>query len=76
MVVTVDQKRRVVLPRPVQPGDALEVSATGDLIVLHVLKKPVRLVPPVAPKSVKSSRLAGMDFDEPAFLPLADESPA
>jgi bifunctional DNA-binding transcriptional regulator/antitoxin component of YhaV-PrlF toxin-antitoxin module len=76
MIVTVDQKRRVVLPKPVQPGDALEVAATGDLIVLHVLKKPTNLIPLVAPKPGKFPGLTGIDLDEPAFLPLADESPA
>jgi bifunctional DNA-binding transcriptional regulator/antitoxin component of YhaV-PrlF toxin-antitoxin module len=74
MIVTVDQKRRVVLPKPVQPGDALEVAATGDVIVLHILKKPTSLLPPIAPKSGKNPKLAGIDLDEPAFLPLADES--
>ena len=76
MIVTVDQKRRVVLPKPVQPGDALEVASTGDVIVLHVLKRPANLVPPVAPKSGKPPRLMDIDLDEPAFLPLGDEGPA
>jgi hypothetical protein len=76
MIVTVDQKRRVVLPKPVQPGDALEVASTGDLIVLHVLKRPANLVPPIAPQSGRPPRLMDIDLDEPAFLPLGDEGPA
>ena len=39
MKLIVDQKRRVVLPKSVKPGDALEVMSTGDVIVLHLLKQ-------------------------------------
>jgi hypothetical protein len=74
MIVTVDQKRRVVLPKPVQPGDALEVASRGDRIVLHILKKPAVGAPPVAEPPSSASVLVGLDLDEPAFSPLADES--
>jgi hypothetical protein len=75
MIVTVDQKRRIVLPKLVQPGDALDIAVLGQRMVLHVLKKPTSL-PPVASHALKSSRLAATDLDEPAFLPLTDASPA
>ena len=75
MIVTVDQKRRIVLPKPVQPGDALDVAGVGQRLILQVLKKPTA-VPPVAARPLKSELLADTDLDEPAFLPLTDESPA
>ena len=75
MIVTVDQKRRIVLPKPVQPGDALDVAVLGQRLILQVLKKPTA-VPPVAARPLKSELLADTDLDEPAFLPLTDESPA
>ena len=75
MIVTADQKRRVVLPKPVQPGDALDIVVLGQRLVLQVLKKPTSL-PPVSPHALESSRLAATDLDEPAFLPLTDASPA
>jgi len=76
MIVTVDQKRRVVLPKPVQPGDALEIASSGDRIVLHILKKTALAAPPVAAHPSSATALVGLDLDEPAFSPLADESPA
>jgi hypothetical protein len=75
MIVTADQKRRIVLPKPVQPGDALDISVLGERMILQVLKKPVAL-PPVAKRALQQRDLAGIDLDEPAFLPLTDESPA
>jgi len=75
MIVTADQKRRIVLPKPVQPGDALDISVLGERMILQVLKKPVAL-PPVAERALQQRDLAGIDLDEPAFLPLTDESPA
>lgn len=75
MILTADQKRRIVLPKPVQPGDALDVSVIGRRVILHVLTKPTSL-PPTAPRALKASRFEALDLDEPAFLPLADESPA
>ena len=75
MIVTADQKRRVVLPKPVQPGDALDVSVSGQRMILQILRKPVA-VPPVAKKPLAPSLLGPVDLDEPAFLPLTDESPA
>ena len=75
MIVTADQKRRIVLPKPVQPGDALDISVLGERMILQVLKKPVAL-PPVAERALQQRDVAGIDLDEPAFLPLTDESPA
>jgi len=72
----VDQKRRVVLPKSVKPGDALEVLSTGDVIVLHVLKPVLRAVPPVSPTPVSWDLLTGVDLDEPAFDSLSNESVA
>lgn len=75
MIVVADQKRRIVLPKPVRPGDALDVSVLGKRMVLQVLQKPTA-VPPVAARSFESPLLVSIDLDEPAFLPLTDESPA
>jgi hypothetical protein len=75
MIVTADQKRRIVLPKPVQPGDALDISVWGQRLILHVLQRPTAL-PPTAPHALKAQPLEGLDLDEPAFLPVTDESPA
>jgi hypothetical protein len=75
MIVTADQKRRIVLPKPVQPGDALDLSVLGERMILQVLKKPTA-VPPLATDALEARDLATIDLDEPAFLPLTDESPA
>ena len=74
MKLIVDQKRRVVLPKSVKPGDALEVMSTGDVILLHVLKPVLRGVPPVSPTPVSWDLLTGVDLDEPAFDSLSNES--
>lgn len=76
MKLIVDQKRRVVLPKSVKPGDALEVMSTGDIIVLHVLKPVLRAVPPVSSTPVSWDLLTGVDLDEPAFDSLSNESVA
>ena len=73
MIVTADQKRRIVLPKMVQPGDALDISVVGKRLILQVLQKPVA-VPPQADRALDPSLLAATDLDEPAFLPLTDES--
>jgi hypothetical protein len=75
MIVTADQKRRIVLPKLVQPGDALDLSVWGERMILQVLKKPTAL-PPLSARALDASSLATVDLDEPAFLPLTDESPA
>ena len=76
MKLIVDQKRRVVLPKSVKPGDALEVMSSGDVILLHVLKPVLRGVPPVSPAPVSWDLLTGVDLDEPAFDSLSNESVA
>ena len=76
MKLIVDQKRRVVLPKSVKPGDALEVMSTGDVILLHELKPVLRGVPPVSPAPVSWDLLTGVDLDEPAFDSLSNESVA
>ena len=76
MKLIVDQKRRVVLPKSVKPGDALEVMSTGDIIVLHVLKPVLRAVPPVSSTPVSWDLVTGVDLDEPAFDSLSNESVA
>jgi len=75
MIVTADQKRRIVLPKPVQAGDALDVSVLGRRLILHVLEKPTA-VPPVANSPLEPADLAAVDLDAPAFLAPTDESPA
>jgi hypothetical protein len=76
MKLIVDQKRRVVLPKSVKPGDAFEVMSTGDVIVLHLLKPVLRGVPPVSPNPVSWDLLTGVDLDEPEFDALSNESVA
>ena len=76
MKLIVDQKRRVVLPKSVKPGDALEVMSTGDVIVLHLLKPVPRGVPPVSPNPVSWDLLSGLDLDAPEFDSLLNESVA
>lgn len=76
MKLIVDQKRRVVLPKSVKPGDALEVISTGDVIVLHLLKPVLRGVPPVSPNPVSWDLLTGVDLDESEFDAISNESVA
>jgi hypothetical protein len=76
MILIVDQKRRVVLPKSVKPGDALEVMSSGDVIMLHLLKPVSKLVPPVSPTPLSRDVLAGADLDEPEFDPLLNEGVA
>ena len=76
MKLIVDQKRRVVLPKSVKPGDALEVMSTGDVIILHLLKPVLRSIPPVSPNPVSWDLLTGVDLDEPEFDALSNESVA
>lgn len=76
MKLIVDQKRRVVLPKSVKPGDALEVISTGDMIILHLLKPVLKSVPPVSPNPVSLDLFAGVDLDEPGFDTLSNESVA
>jgi len=75
VIAVADQKRRVVLPKPVQPGDALDISVVGQRMILQILKKPTA-VPFVAAQALEARDLAAIDLDQPAFLPLTDESPA
>ena len=76
MKLIVDQKRRVVLPKSVKPGDALEVRSTGDVITLHLLKPVLKMVPPVSPNPVAGDLLQGVNLDEPEFDFLSNESVA
>ncbi len=75
MVVIADQKRRIVLPKTVQPGDAVDIATSGQRLILQILKKPTA-VPPLAEKPLEPLLLRTTDLDEPAFIPLTDESPA
>lgn len=76
MILTADNKRRVVLPKPVKAGDALEVTTTGERIVLHILKKAEPTIPPLAQKALKLGAVAQQELDGPVFSPISDESPA
>lgn len=75
MILIADQKRRIVLPKPVQPGDALDVVVMGQRMVLQRLQKLVA-APPISKHPLDASSIASIDLDEPAFLPMTDESPA
>jgi len=74
MILTADNKRRVVLPKPVKAGDALEVTTTGERIVLHILKKAEPTIPPLARKALKLEAAALQELDGPVFPPISDES--
>jgi len=76
MKLVADQKRRVVLPKPAQPGDVYDVIESGDRLVLVKLKRPGVVWPPVALTPLDPVLLAGIDLDEPAFAPISDEGPA
>ena len=76
MRLVADQKRRVVLPKPTEPGDVFEVEESGDRIVLIKLVRPTALRPPVAASPADPRLLQGIDLDEPAFAPISDENPA
>jgi hypothetical protein len=69
MVVIADQKRRIVLPKTVQPGDAVDITASGPRLILQILKRPTT-VPPQAEKPLEPSLLRTADLDEPAFRPV------
>ena len=73
MKVIADQKRRVVLPKSVSPGDAFEFIETGDRIVMERLKRPASIKPLVAAKPLNKKLFKDIDLDEPAFNPLSDE---
>jgi hypothetical protein len=73
VILIADNKRRVVLPRPAEPGDAYQCLATGDRLVLVRLKPVPAGKPPVAEIPLKPAVLKGLDLDAPAFTPLADE---
>jgi hypothetical protein len=76
MKLIADQKRRVVLPKPAEPGDVFEVIESGDRLVLVKLVRAKAGRPPVAPIPADPRLLKGIDLDEPAFAPISDESPA
>lgn len=73
MILIADQKRRVVLPHPAEPGDAFQCLEVGERFVLVRLQPPPARKPPVAPMPLKAKVLKGVDLDAPAFTPLADE---
>lgn len=76
MILIADQKRRVVLPKPVKPGDCFEVVELGGRVTLTKLEKPAVLRPPVSSNPLVSGELSEIDLDEPAFDPVSDESPS
>jgi hypothetical protein len=76
MKVIADQKRRVVLPKPAEPGDVFEVAGTGDRLVLVRLRKPEVVRPPVAAVPADAKALRGVDLDAPAFAPMDDDAGA
>jgi hypothetical protein len=76
MKLIADQKRRVVLPKPAQPGDVFEVVESGDRLILVKLVRPKAILPNIATVPADSRLLEGIDLDEPAFAPISDESPA
>ncbi|MFT5468007.1 MAG: hypothetical protein ACI8UO_003115 [Verrucomicrobiales bacterium] len=76
MKLVADQKRRVVLPKPVEPGDVFEVVEAGERMVLIKLQRPSSIRPPISNTPLDPIILEGTDLDEPAFEPISDEGPA
>ena len=74
MKVVADQKRRIVLPKSVSPGDTFEFIETGDRIVMERLKRPESVKPPISAKPLDGALFKNVDLDEPSFPPLYDES--
>lgn len=74
MKVIVDQKRRIVLPKSVSPGDVFEFIQTGDRIVIERLKRPESIKPPLSTKPLDRTLLKNIDLDKPLFPPLSSES--
>jgi len=74
MKLVADQKRRVVLPKPAKPGDVYELLESGTKIVLVKLSRPASHPPPVSETPIDPRALEGIDIDEPAFPPIADEN--
>ena len=73
MIVVADNKRRVVLPRPAEPGDAFQCLQTGERFVLVRLRPAAPQRPPVAKDRLDPKSLKGIDLDALAFTPMADE---
>ena len=73
MILIADIKRRVVLPRPAEPGDVFQCVESGDRFVLVRLKPAPPGKPPVAGIRLKPGALKGIDLDAPAFTPMHDE---
>jgi hypothetical protein len=74
MILIADKKRRVVLPSPAKPGDVFECMERGDRFLLVRLRPLPQAKPPVAGQPLEPVSLEGIDLDEPAFVPLRDES--
>jgi hypothetical protein len=76
MILIADRKRRVVLPKPAEAGDAFQCWETGERFVLVRLRPASPQKPPIAKVPLKPAALKGIDLDAPAFTPLNDESVA
>jgi hypothetical protein len=74
MTLIADKKRRVVLPRPAEPGDAFQCLQAGERFVLVRLKAASPQKPPVAQVPLRPSPFKGINLDAPAFTPMDDES--
>ena len=72
MKIIADQKRRVVLPKPAQPGDVFECVEAGDRYVLVRLAPLPANPPPVSEKPLPAAGFEGIDLEEPAFPSLAE----
>lgn len=72
MKLVADQKRRVVLPKPAQPGDVFECIEVGDRYVLVRLAPQPVSPPPVSDEPLPEGALEGVDLDQPAFAPLVE----
>jgi hypothetical protein len=74
MILIADNKRRVLLPKTIRPGDVFECEQVGERFILERLQKPPKRRPPVAKKPLHAPALKGINLDEPAFSALRDES--
>lgn len=74
MKVVVDSKRRVVLPKSVEPGEIFEIFPEESKMIMLRLQRPAVVMPLQADTPLQWDN--SIDLDEPAFPLLTNESPA
>jgi bifunctional DNA-binding transcriptional regulator/antitoxin component of YhaV-PrlF toxin-antitoxin module len=79
MTSLVTSKGQTVIPKPlrkrykIEPGTTLDWQEDGQALRVVKLIHPPKAAPKVSARPARAKDFAGVDLDEPAFLPL-DES--